>query len=47
MLYKVVKHLDCLRLAALLQFPEKGMRERLHVMMSVTCLELEKSFPDR
>ena len=47
MLYEVVNHLDCLLLVALFQSAEKSVRERFHVMSSVTCLELEKGFPGR
>jgi hypothetical protein len=42
MLDKVVKQLDCLRLAALLQFPEKCIRKSLQVIAPVTCLELKR-----
>jgi hypothetical protein len=47
MLDKVVKHLDCLRPAALLQSLEKCTCKSLQVLAAVTRLELEKGFPDR
>jgi hypothetical protein len=44
---EIVKQPDCLRLALLLQSPEKCIRKGIHGLAAVTCLELEKRFPDR
>lgn len=47
MLDEIVKQPDCRRLVPVLQSPEKCKRECLQVLACVTCLELEKRFPDR
>lgn len=47
MLYEIVKQPCCLPLAPRFQSPEKCTRKRLQVLAPVTCLELEKRFPDR
>jgi hypothetical protein len=44
---EIVKQRDCLRLAPLLQSPEKCIRKCLQVLASMACLELEKRFADR